>query len=458
VNGQQFYLNGIYIAGQNGAPKGLTRNDYATLQPRVGFSEDIFGTGKTILRGGIGSFYERMQGNDIYDVAPSVPFSNTPSASNVYLANPHTSYVTGATAALPFGPQGLTSLSRTFPPPGVAQYSLGVQHEIKPSVVAVVQYVGNLAWHQNIRRQINTYPLNTPMSIRANNGDSSNNSGTNPNHQSLSNGDFYRTYQGFNTINQQENTTNGNYNSLQAGVRVQNRWGLSGEVDYTWSHEIDISSNDDQGVGNPWNLKYDKGSGAFDRRHILNLNYIYKLPIFRSGSGLTRSLLGGWEIAGTANLQTGGIINAGGANAGMSLNVGYDTIGLGGGYTNRPDVVGKIHYLKTQKQWFDQSVFTAPTPAWAGGANQGFGNARKDTVIGPGRVNFNTSLYKSFAITERAHFELRAESFNTFNHTQFNGIGNSFQGFSGGASKGNFGQVTSTYDPRTLELGGKLIF
>ena len=189
------------------------------------------------------------------------------------------------------------------------------------------------------------------------------------------------------------------------------------------------------------------------------MNYIYKLPIFRTGSGLTHSLLGGWEVSGTANFQSGGPLNAPNANGGPTLNVGYDTIGLGGGYTNRPDVVGKIHYLKTQKKWFDQSAFAAPTPAWAGGLNQGFGNARKDTVIGPGRVNFNTSIYKSFAITERAHFELRAESFNTFNHTQFNGVGNSFQGFNNdGSSKGSFGQVTSTYDPRTLELGGKLIF
>ncbi|HZL26492.1 MAG TPA: carboxypeptidase-like regulatory domain-containing protein, partial [Acidobacteriaceae bacterium] len=194
VGGQLFYLNGIYIAGQNGEPASLVRNDYATLQPRVGFSEDLFGNGKTILRGGIGSFYERLQGNEIYNVAPDVPFSNTPSASNVYLTNPGTSYVTGAKAALPFGPQGLTSLARTFPAPGIAQFSLGVQHEIVPSVVAVVQYVGNMAWNQNIERQINTYPLNTPLSIRANSGDSSNNSGTNPNHQSLSNGDSYRTY------------------------------------------------------------------------------------------------------------------------------------------------------------------------------------------------------------------------------------------------------------------------
>ncbi|HZL27846.1 MAG TPA: hypothetical protein VFC39_15070, partial [Acidobacteriaceae bacterium] len=110
-------------------------------------------------------------------------------------------------------------------------------------------------------------------------------------------------------------------------------------------------------------------------------------------------------------------------------------------------------------QWFDQSAFAAPTPVWAGGTNQGFGNARKDAIVGPGRVNFNTSVYKSFAMTEHARFELRVESYNTFNHTEFNNIGQSFQGFnSDGSSIGSFGKVTSTYDPRTLELAGRIIF
>ncbi len=466
VNGSRFYLNGIYLAGVNGAPRGLVTNDYGTLQPRFGFSDDLFGDGKTILRGGFGTFYERMQGNDVYNAATTAPFFNNPSASSVYLTNPSTSWITGATAAQPFFAQSATTLAKHYPAPAVAQFSLGVQREIAPSVVAVVQYVGNLAWHQNIERQINDYSLNTPLAIRAWNGDSNNVSGTNSFAstspgvaQERANGDYYRFYQGWQQITQQENTTNGNYNGFQAGVRAQSWHNLSGEADYTWSHTIDLTSQDLATVSNPFNLKYDKGSGAYDRRHILSVNYVYKLPFF-ANPGLTHTLLGGWEIAGTAIFQAGTIVNNGSVtNQGTSLSVGYDTIGLGGGYTNRPDVVKKIHYVRQQNEWFDQSAFAAPTPAWAGSLTQGFGNARKDVVTGPRRTNFNTSLYKAFAITERARFELRFESFNTFNHTEFNNIGNSFQGFnSDGSAKGSFGKVTSTFDPRTLELGGKFIF
>jgi len=447
VNGTPFYLNGMYIAGQNGFPRGIVTNDYATIQPRVGFSWDLMGTGKTVLRGGFGTFYERMQGNDIYNTATNPPFANDPSASNVYLSNPHTSWVSGQTASTPIFPQGLTTLARTYPAPAVAQFSLGVQHEVAPSVIWVVQYVGNLAWHQNVDRQINNFPLDTPLSIRANEGDPSNHSGTNPGGTNLANPNIYRTYQGFTGINQQENTTNGSYNGFQTGLRAQNKHGLSGELDYTWSHEIDITSYDLNGVSNPWNLKYDKGSGALDRRHILNANYIYKLPFFEQSSGLTHSLLGGWEVAGTMVFESGVIIQ----NQGPGLSINYDPIGLSGGYTNRPNFSGKMHYLKKATQWFDPSPFSAPVPAWAGGPNQGFGNARKDVALGPGRTNFTTSLYKTFSFTERANLQMRFESFNTFNHTEFNNLGTNF-------GSGNFGQPTNTWDPRVLEIGAVLNF
>jgi Carboxypeptidase regulatory-like domain len=454
VNGVPYYLNGIGLAGVNSFPPGLVTNDYKTLQPRIGFSEDLFGNGKTVLRGGIGTFYERMQGNDIYNAATTPPFAYNPSAGSVYFSTPKKSWVTGDAASLPSFPSGVTNLMQTYKAPAVAQFSLGVQREVSPSVIWVIQYVGNLAWHQNIQRQINTYPLDTSMNIRCNAGDGGNkyNNGHDvcPNGNAptnLANAALYRTYQGFGNINQQENTTNGNYNGFQTGLRIQNRWGLSGEIDYTWSHEIDITTQDLRGVSNPWNLKYDKGSGFLDRRHILSINYVYHLPIFKNSAGLTKSLLGGWEVAGTVVAESGVPNNTPGV--GVSLN--YDSIGLGGGYSNRPNQSSKTRYLKQRNQWFDTSAFSAPVPAWLGGPNLGFGNAGKDSVIGPGRQNFTTSLYKSFAMTERARIELRFESFNTFNHFQPNGLNTTY-------NNSQFGKITSAWDPRTLELGGKFIF
>jgi len=130
---------------------------------------------------------------------------------------------------------------------------------------------------------------------------------------------------------------------------------------------------------------------------------------------------------------------------------GPDTIGLGGGYTNRPNVSGKMSYPKKVTGWYDATKFSTPTAAWNGGPNQGFGNAGRDAIVGPGRVDFNTSLYKTFAITERAHFDLRFESFNTFNHTEFNAIDATVNSGTGGA-------VTNDWGPRTLQLGGKVAF
>jgi hypothetical protein len=477
INGGVFYLNGVDLAGQYGTPRGLVTNDFDTLQPRVGFSEDLFGNGKTVLRGGFGTFYERLQGNDIYNAATAAPFANTPSANSVEFSNQSTSWVTGGTAALPSFAQGSTTLAQTYKAPAVAQFSLGMQHELAPSVIWIVQYVGNIAWHQNIERNINNYSLNTPLIApntnanlgnnyaaytRANAGDPNNHSGTNPGGQSIPVADQLRQYDGFGSINQQENTTNGNYNGFQTSVRAQNRWGLSGEIDYTWSHEIDITSYDLDGVGNPFNLKYDRGSGAFDRRHILSMNYIYKLPFFKE-HGLAHSLLGGWEVAGTTIIESGPVINNGGANIGPHLGINYDPVGLGGGYTNRPNVDGKVKYNKSRGQWLfnknasswiNNSQFSSPTPAWAGGIDQGFGDAGKDAIVGPGRVNFTTSVYKTFQIREGMSFQLRAESFNTFNHSEASGINNTYTG----PGTSNFGQVNSFYDPRSLEFGGKFLF
>jgi hypothetical protein len=459
INGTDFYTNGMALAGQAGTPRGLVKNDYKTYQPRLGFSYDVFGGGKTILRGGGGAFYERLQGNDIYDAAPNAPFASTPGASNIEFTNPSTNWVTGGTAATPTFPQAETSLEKYYPMPGVLEYSLGIQHQLAPSLIWVVQYVGNLAWHQNVDIPSNNFSLTTPLSTRWQAGNFQDYLASHPGATALTSAqtEALANYPGWAGITQETNMATASYNSFQTGLRQENKHGLTFEADYTYSHEIDtiLGGAELDSVSNPWNLKYDKGSGNLDRRNILNINYMYKLPILAHSKGLSHSTLGGWEIAGTV-VSESGLPWAGSSAPGSGYS---DTVGLGGTYTNRANFSGHPQYPKTKTtvgsnsgyQWVSSNGFSQPVAAWDSGPNLGFGNAGRDIVVGPGRTNFSTSLYKSFVLTERTHFEFRAESFNTFNHTQFNAFHNT-------VNNSNFGYVTGAQDPRTFEFGGKFIF
>jgi hypothetical protein len=473
-----FYMNGVDIAGQEGTPRALVKNDYKTFMPRLGFSYDLFGNGKTVVRGGFGTFYERIQGNDIYDAAGSPPFISQPGAQNVEFTSPTTNWTTGTTATSPTYTQGFNSLNPYYPDPAVAQFSLGVQHEIAPALILITQYVGNLDWHQNVWIPINNAPLSTPLlsrlEITGNYTDplclatpscvamNPKNGGSGYSSVAKLAG---KTYPGFSNIRQQSTTQTGSYNSFQAGLRQQGKHGLSYELDYTYAHQIDstpgsVDVDNNNPTFNPWNLRYDKGSGILDRRHVFSANYEYKLPFFNHASGLIKSVAGGWEVSGTVISETG---LPWFGNVAPKSSYG-DTVGLGGDYSIRPNMTGKPNYVKgtstytsngktvTGYRYVDSTGISAPTAAWDGGSNLGFGNMGKDAIVGAGRTNFSTAIYKSFAFGERAHAEFRADSFNTFNHTQFNGLADS------NPANPDFGFVNSAQDPRTFELGFKVAF
>jgi hypothetical protein len=175
------------------------------------------------------------------------------------------------------------------------------------------------------------------------------------------------------------------------------------------------------------------------------VSYVYNLPWYtKSPNTAARLLLGGWTVSGITFFE-----------AGLPARVVYsgsDVLGLGGGTANRPNLIAPVKKTKTFNQWFSTSSFADPIAPWDGGPNQGFGNAAKDSVVGPGIQIWNISVFKSFPIkAEGARIDLRFESFNTFNHTNPQGIDLNNH-------DANFGKITNDYGPRTLQLGGKFVF
>jgi hypothetical protein len=217
---------------------------------------------------------------------------------------------------------------------------------------------------------------------------------------------------------------------------------LTFQAAYTLSRVIDPATStggDLYTVSNPYNRAYDNGPGMLDRTNVFVANFVYSLPFFASSQNrVLKTTLGGWELSGIVTAESGLPLNI--TEGGSLGNNGLADA------TNRPNINGSIGYPQTVASWFNTSIFSDPvTGQW--------GNLTKGAVRGPGRDNWNLSLFKRFIFSEehQREFQLRFESFNAFNHTQFNAISTT-------RTASNFGAVTSAWDPRVFQLGAKLLF
>jgi Carboxypeptidase regulatory-like domain len=475
--------------------------------PRIGFAFDPKGDGKMAIRGGYGIFYEHTNGNEGNTESlesPASPLALTATQSNIAPglgtcpANaPQGGYscIGGAAGGvIPVFPLSPLSIPNKAQWPYMQQWNLGVQRELPAHVVLSVAYVGSKGTHLtllsnlnqlqplpaaqnpfgagetlvgtgvvgpsgpqgacagpngnlNSNTALNNQPWLPGQTVPGTNGPLTTQAALNVNVAcSLVSPDTVRTaFPGYSSLNSLRDAANSIYHSLQI-TATRTVGDLTLSLAYAHSHAIDGSSDrSDAAFVDAFNIAANRASSNFDMRHSLSVSYVYNLPFFR-GSGLAHDFLGGWQISGITVAQTGlpfTVVN--GVSPGDNAGVANGASASG----SRPDLVGNPRNLSGNT---NPLLFYNPN-AYATPRGLTFGNVGRNTLNLPGRLNFNFGLFKRFAIGERAGFEFRAETFNLFNHTQFNSISNSF---SPGSS--SFLTVNGTHDPRRMQLGLRFYF
>ena len=449
-------LNGIVQAGA-GIENGLYRNRGIHFAPRFGFAYDLKGNQSFVVRGGGGIFYDRPQGNVVFDLLTNPPTTLQPTFFFGQMQTINTGQVLLA-------PPALVAYDRGGKNPTSYAFNLGVQHKLPFEAVLDVSYVGTLGSHLLQRRNINApaygaayLPGNQDPTIAA----SATGSAALP-------VDFLRRYQGFGNISYIEPASSSNYHSLQSSLNRRFSKGLLLGVTHTWSKALGTQGADLPGItsfGAPRidnnNRTANYGPQDFDRRHNFNVNWVYELPKVTENPLLAYGL-NNWQVSGIYRYQTGAPYNVGYTIPGLS---GYGVTGTQQNEGGRIALIGNPGSGASGNPYrqFNVDAFTTP-----GLGSNGLESGRNFLYRAP--INsWDISLSKNFRIKERTRVELRLDTFNTLNHTQFDGINSTLNVTSltnrtptnlasETGNKNGFGAVTSVRPPRNMQISARFQF
>ena len=411
---------------------------FKVFAPRFGLAWRPFDDAKTVVRGGYGVFYDSAEGREIDGSADVYPYV---SRGNYIQTAGQAAPLQTSDALFPSfaAPGKATPAANTFlavsqspqpQNPYMQQWSLGVQRELIANTTLEVNYIGtkgtNLLMRRNIAQALPYSPDHPTVAER-------------------------KPFPNFIVYIDSDWGGRSNYNAFNTKLEHRGRGALL-TFAYTWAKSTDTKSaaagigatnfNGWQGFLNNQDPERDHGLSDFDVDHRLVGSFVYNLPIGRGervagdATGVKNAVVGGWQLNGIYTWQRGFPITIQAADLG-GLN---DAQGQ-----NRADLVGDPDVgSRTIVRWFNTAAFAQPSAG-------SFGTSGRNILRGPGVNNLDLAAFKNFELGRGTRVQFRLESFNTFNHPQFNGVSTNL-------TSANFGVVTSARPGRINQLGLKFIF
>jgi hypothetical protein len=427
---------GLVYPGDPGVPRGTYETDKNNFAPRAAAVWDVRGDARTAVRAAWGLFYDTLPGQgDFFQNGTLAPPFQPLTEVNFPLqmaSSPFANPLAGVTGTPGF-PAGLIFIGwgPDFETPVVQQYNVTLQQQVGSRWGVEVGYVGSRGKQLPIFMEVNpTIPILSPAPAIG-----------------------PRVFPAFSLVRPTFSVAESWYDSLQTSARMRSWRGLNVLASYTLGHAVDHISGLNIGgeprpmlpvtIGDPASfdtaLAREKGDALFDVRHRFVLSFGYELPRLTDRNAATRLALGGWQVNGIVQAQTGFPLTVIEPN-----NVSLTSL------TNRPNMTcdPNANAPHTIAQWFDTACFQRLTVAQNAGH---VGNEPRNAVRGPGFSRTDLSFFKNFALSASQQIQLRAEAFNIFNQERFGQPGNTI-------GSPTFGQITSADDGRIVQLGIKLIF